>query len=105
MELTRAHILGHVEYSRKFCGVARMTSPLDWENTDPHWLEDVWQGRFTLEWLSHAELPFDDVKHVPVKESTPGFRAISCYDGTQISRGSAWELLRAYSAEERRRQL
>ncbi|KAK4107344.1 kinase-like protein [Canariomyces notabilis] len=87
--------------SRKFCGVARMTSPLDWVNTDPHWIEDVWQGRFMMEWLSHAVLSFDLVKHVPVKETTPRFRAIACYDGTEISRGSAWELLRAYSAEER----
>jgi hypothetical protein len=78
-----------------------MTSPLDRINTDPHWLEDVWQGRFMMEWLSHAVLSFDLVKHVPVKETTPGFRAIACYDGTEISRGSAWELLRAYSAEER----
>jgi hypothetical protein len=30
--------------SRKFCGVAQMTSELDWINTDEHWLEDVWQG-------------------------------------------------------------
>jgi hypothetical protein len=77
-----------------------MTSTMDWENTDPHWLEDVWEGRFTLTWLSHRELTFDRVKHVPVKESTPGFRAIACYDRTEISKGSAWELLRAYSAEE-----
>lgn len=97
--------MGSVERSRKFCGIARMTSPLDWDNMDPHWVEDVWEGRLTLEWLSLIELPFDGVKHVPVKESTPGFRAISCYDGTQISRGSAWELFRAYSAEERRQQL
>ncbi|KAK4171416.1 putative serine/threonine-protein kinase [Triangularia setosa] len=89
--------------SRRFCGVSKMTSTLDWENTDPHWVEDVWQGRFTLTWLSHTELSFDLVNHVPVKESTPGFRAIACYDGTEISPGSAYELLRAYSAEERRR--
>ncbi|PMD39503.1 Pkinase-domain-containing protein [Hyaloscypha variabilis F] len=30
--------------SRKFCGVARMTSPIDWHNTDPHWQDDDWQG-------------------------------------------------------------
>jgi hypothetical protein len=30
--------------SRKFCGVAQMTSELDRANTDEHWLEDVWQG-------------------------------------------------------------
>ncbi|KAK4639880.1 hypothetical protein QC761_700980 [Podospora bellae-mahoneyi] len=88
--------------SRRFCGVAQMTSALDWENTDPHWVEDVWQGRFTLAWLSHTELSFDLVSHVPVKETTPGFRAIACYDGTEISPGSAYELLRVFSAAERR---
>ncbi|KAK0663946.1 putative serine/threonine-protein kinase [Cercophora samala] len=88
--------------SRRFCGVAQMTSTLDWDNTDPFWVEDVWQGRFTLAWLSHTELSFDLVNHVPVKETTPGFRAIACYDGTEISPGSAYELLRVYSAEERR---
>ncbi|KAK4225590.1 putative serine/threonine-protein kinase [Podospora fimiseda] len=91
--------------SRNFCGVARMTSVLDWENTDPFWVEDFWEGRFTLDWLTHTELSFDLVRHVPVRESTPGFRAVTCYDGTEISRGSAFELLRAYSAEERRHRL
>lgn len=80
-----------------------MTSPLDWENTDPFWLEDVWEGRFTIDWLTSTELSFDRVKHIPVLETAPGFRAVACYDGTEISPGSAFELLRAYSAEERRR--
>ncbi|KAK4447956.1 putative serine/threonine-protein kinase [Podospora aff. communis PSN243] len=91
-----------VVLSRKFCGIAQMTSTLDWENTDPHWVEDVWRGRFSITWLTHTEISFDLVKHVPVKESTPGFRAIACHDGTEISPGSAFELLRVYSAEERR---
>jgi hypothetical protein len=30
--------------SRKFCGVARMASPMDWNNTDNHWQEDSWRG-------------------------------------------------------------
>ncbi|KAK0621044.1 kinase-like domain-containing protein [Immersiella caudata] len=91
--------------SRQFCGIAQMTSALDWERTDPHWVEDVWRGRFSLTWLTHTEISFDLVKHVPVKESTPGFRAIACYDGTEISPGSAFEILRVYSAEERRQMI
>lgn len=30
--------------SRRFCDVAQMTSEVDWENTDEHWVEDSWQG-------------------------------------------------------------
>ncbi|KAI0811653.1 kinase-like protein [Xylaria sp. FL0064] len=87
--------------SQRFCGIAQMTSGMDWVNTDEHWLEDNWQGRFTLDWLCLTELPFVGVKHVPVKSTTPGFRAISCFDGTEISASSAFELLRAYTARER----
>ncbi|TGJ80500.1 hypothetical protein E0Z10_g8265 [Xylaria hypoxylon] len=87
--------------SRKFCGIAQMTSGVDWANTDEHWLEDSWQGRFTLNWLSLTELPFEGVKHVPVKSTTPGYRAIACYDGTEISASSAFKLLEAYTARER----
>ncbi|KAJ3577490.1 hypothetical protein NPX13_g3077 [Xylaria arbuscula] len=87
--------------SQRFCGIARMTSGMDWVNTDEHWLEDSWKGRFTLNWLCLTELPFAGVKHVPVKSTTPGFRAISCYDGTEISAPSAFEILKAYTVVER----
>ncbi|RWA10238.1 hypothetical protein EKO27_g4887 [Xylaria grammica] len=87
--------------SQRFCGIAQMTSGMDWVNTDEHWLEDSWKGRFTLNWLCLTELPFAGVKHVPVKSTTPGFRAIACYDGTEISASSAFELLKAYTARER----
>ncbi|KAI0436740.1 kinase-like protein [Xylaria telfairii] len=87
--------------SQRFCGIAQMTSGMDWVNTDAHWLEDNWKGRFTLNWLSLTELPFVGVKHVPVSSRTPGFRAIACYDGTEISAPSAFELLQAYSVRER----
>lgn len=30
--------------SRKFYGVARMTSALDPLHTDEHWVEDIWHG-------------------------------------------------------------
>ncbi|KAH7143414.1 kinase-like domain-containing protein [Dactylonectria macrodidyma] len=90
--------------SRKFCGVSRMTSAMDWDNTDEHWVEDSWRGRFTLEWLCLVELSFDRVKHIPVKETTPKFLAISCYDGTEIVASSAYELLKEFSSAERDEQ-
>ena len=52
-----------------------------------------------MDWLSFNEVSFDRVKHVPVSEKTPGFRAIACYDGTEISPPSAFELLRAFASE------
>jgi hypothetical protein len=48
-----------------------------------------------------AELPFYRVRYVPVKEIMSGYRAVSCYDRAQICTLSAYELMRAYMAEER----
>lgn len=36
-----------------------------------------------------------------MSEKTPGFRAIACYDGTEIAATSAFELMKAFSAQER----
>ena len=57
--------------------------------------------RFDVDWLCLTEISFDKVKTIPVRQSTPGFRAVACYDGTEISADSAFRLLRAISAEER----
>jgi hypothetical protein len=36
-----------------------------------------------------------------VSQGTPGYRAVACYDGTEISAESSFELLKAFSTEER----
>ncbi|KAF3919244.1 hypothetical protein AA313_de0208621 [Arthrobotrys entomopaga] len=86
--------------SQRFYGVARMMSRVDWDNTDEHWEEDIWQGRYDLDWICLTELPFARVKHIPVSAKTPKWRAIGCYDGTEISKQSAYELFKAFSTEE-----
>jgi len=58
-----------------------------------------------VDWLCLTEIPYDKVKHIPVSGKTPGFRAIACYDGTEISAESAFELLKAFSSEDRDIQL
>ncbi|KAK6533717.1 hypothetical protein TWF694_002648 [Orbilia ellipsospora] len=85
--------------SQKFYGVARMLSRVDWDNTDEHWEDDIWKGRYDLDWICLNELPFARVKHVPVSSKTPNWRAIGCYDGTEISPQSAYELFKAFSTE------
>ena len=47
-----------------------------------------------------TEVSFDKIKSIPVSPRSPGFRAIACYDGTEIAPESAYELLKAFSAEE-----
>ncbi|KFY76901.1 hypothetical protein V499_03592 [Pseudogymnoascus sp. VKM F-103] len=91
--------------SQKFCGVARMTSPMDWDTTSEDWLprEDgrEYQGQFTIEWLCLNELPFAGIRNVPAYLGK-GRRAVAVMDGTAICPESGYELLRAYSEEDRR---
>ncbi|KAI9860489.1 MAG: hypothetical protein M1813_006148 [Trichoglossum hirsutum] len=81
---------------RKLCGVAEMTSAVDYDSTDEHWVEDRWQGRFTLNWISLTEVAFDQVKHLGVKEGSSTWSVISCYDGTEICSASGQEMLRIF---------
>jgi hypothetical protein len=56
--------------------------------------------RYTVNWICLTELRFEKVKKIPVSQRSPGYRAIGCYDGTEISAQSGYKVLRAFSAEE-----
>ena len=56
--------------------------------------------RFTLRWLCLNELSFEGVKNVPVSLGK-SYRAIACFDATEICPESGYELLRAYSEDHR----
>lgn len=63
-----------VNGSGKFCGVAKMTSDLDYSKTTEIWLENNrWKGVFSVEWLSIKDIP-NKVFHrlrVPNNENKP----------------------------------
>ncbi|KAF1807937.1 kinase-like protein [Eremomyces bilateralis CBS 781.70] len=82
--------------SKKFCGVARMTSEVDWDNTDNHWVGGVWEGRFTLEWLSMKEVWFRRVNRVTVNANSNDL-VLAARDGTEVSADAAYQMLRAFS--------
>ncbi|KAH8723581.1 YTH domain-containing protein [Phaeosphaeriaceae sp. PMI808] len=78
--------------SRRFCGVARMASEVDWENTDDDWLPredgEEYEGRFEIEWLT--------IQHVPARLGTRR-KAVACMDGFELAPESGYEILRVYS--------
>ena len=54
-----------------------------------------------MDWLCLTEISFDRVKHLPVKPTSGNYRAIACYDGTEICTESAFEMLKVFSSQER----
>ncbi|KAL2067858.1 hypothetical protein VTL71DRAFT_15956 [Oculimacula yallundae] len=81
--------------SRKFCGAAEMTSAVDRQNTDPHWENDRWQGRFSLNWLSWNEVLYDDIRHLTHREDG-GPRIAQTYDGVEICKSSGEEMMQRF---------
>jgi hypothetical protein len=57
--------------------------------------------RFTIDWVCLNELPFAGIRNVPAYLGK-GRRAVAVMDGTEICSESGYELLRAYSEEDRR---
>lgn len=89
-----------VSKKRRFCGVARMLSAVDWENTDEDWMPredgEKYEGRFEVEWLTVNELHFDLIQHVPARLGKQR-KAVQSMDGFELAPESGYELLRVYS--------
>lgn len=74
--------------------VSRQLSPASVTNRETY-------RQFTIDWLCLNELPFAGIKNVPAYLGKKR-RAIAVMDGTAICPESGYELLRAYSEEDRR---
>ncbi|KAF2265229.1 kinase-like protein [Lojkania enalia] len=83
--------------SRQFCGLARMTSPVDFSYTLPHWQEDKWTGNFSVEWKCFREIGYDDVKHLTHNGAETG-RPITMlmHSGMEICFASGIEMMRRF---------
>ncbi|KAI9002008.1 YTH domain-containing protein, partial [Gaertneriomyces semiglobifer] len=63
-----------VAASGKFCGVAKMTTPVDMSLNMPVWEQAFrWKGMFGIQWIYVKDLPNNAVKHlrVPANENKP----------------------------------
>lgn len=63
-----------VNGSGKFCGVARMTSDVDFNRTSDIWTEiSRWKGVFSVEWVMVKDVPNKNFLHlrVPANENKP----------------------------------
>lgn len=50
--------------SRSFCGVAEMTSTIDFSARAGVWTERRWRGRFDVKWVYVKDVPMSTVCHI-----------------------------------------
>ncbi|CAO2647188.1 Nn.00g081100.m01.CDS01 [Neocucurbitaria sp. VM-36] len=93
------YLLFSVVESRKFCGVARMASTVDFTTTLPHWESIEWEGNFNLEWKSTVEISYDDIQHLRMKEGGEGRQISGVMSGMEICHSSGIEMMRRFQVQ------
>ena len=65
--------LPQVNCSGQFCGVAEMTSAVDFSSSAEFWQQDKWTGRFEVRWHLIKDVPNVHFRHIliPANDHKP----------------------------------
>jgi len=63
------YLLFSVNGSGHFCGVAEMTSPVDYLATSSIWAQSKWKGQFEVRWIYVKDVPNSQLRHVKLENN------------------------------------
>lgn len=63
------YLLFSVNGSGHFCGVAQMTSAVDYNSVSSVWHQDKWKGKFTLKWIYVKDVPNQQLRHIRLENN------------------------------------
>jgi len=58
-----------VNGSGHFCGVAEMTSPIDYSKRAGVWSQDKWKGKFQVRWIYAKDVPNNMLRHIRLENN------------------------------------
>lgn len=58
-----------VNGSGHFCGVAMMTSAVDFNLTSKVWMQNKWKGQFSVKWLYVKDVPNNPLRHIRLENN------------------------------------
>jgi len=58
-----------VNGSGHFCGVAQMTSPIDYGKSAGVWQQDKWKGQFEVRWIYVKDVPNSQLRHIKLENN------------------------------------
>lgn len=62
-------LLFSVNGSGHFCGVAQMTSAVDYNSVSSVWHQDKWKGKFSLKWVYVKDVPNNQLRHIRLENN------------------------------------
>ena len=63
------YLLYSVNGSGHFCGVAEMTSEVDFGTVTGVWAQDKWKGRFDVKWIYVKDVPNNQLRHIRLENN------------------------------------
>jgi len=63
------YLLFSVNGSGHFCGVAQMTSAVDYNSVSSVWHQDKWKGKFSLKWVYVKDVPNTQLRHIRLENN------------------------------------
>jgi hypothetical protein len=58
-----------VNGSGHFCGMAQMTSPVDYHASSSVWSQDKWKGQFRVRWVYVKDVPNVQLRHIRLENN------------------------------------
>jgi hypothetical protein len=63
------YLLFSVNGSGHFCGVAAMTSAVDYQSSASVWAQDKWKGTFGVRWIFVKDVPNSQLRHIKLENN------------------------------------
>lgn len=58
-----------VNGSGHFCGIAEMTSGVDFDSSSGVWAQSKWQGEFSVKWIYVKDVPNNQLRHITLENN------------------------------------
>lgn len=58
-----------VNGSGHFCGMAQMTSSVDYDTLTGVWAQDKWKGKFSVKWIYVKDIPNQELRHIRLENN------------------------------------
>lgn len=58
-----------VNGSGHFCGMAQMTSAVDYHSSANVWAQDKWKGQFSVQWIYVKDVPNSQLRHIKLENN------------------------------------
>jgi len=83
-----------VNGSGHFCGIAQMTSPVDYDSSAEVWQQDgKWKGKFTVKWVYVKDVPNSQLRHIRL-ENNEGKPVTNSRDTQEVPAEKGCQVLR-----------